>query len=656
MESPLIILVDDNMRHAGQMQATLEAGGFQVLHTRSGAETIRTARTAAPALLVLEYTLPDMSARDIIDGLSGEGFDFPFMIVTGQDSTTIAVEMMKLGARDFLLKNSAEAGNLPEVVGNVLDRIGREQDIEKARQAMGREEEMLSTAFEYSSVGTLIAHPDGRIKRVNEAISQMLNLSEPDLLGKSLLSFIHPEDRGRCKQMLVEMSQCEIDDFQSEDRLLDQRGKIIWVQTTCWMVRGEKGVPRYIVIHMKNINKRKQAEQELKISQEIATAYLEAMPLGVFTLTADGKPYFANRRATDLLGKGIVDTNVDGLAETYSAYIVGTNEPYPSDRMPVVRALTGEQCSVSDMEIDRPGGRVLLEVWGSPVYDNNGTIQYAIATFTDITSRAQLEAELNRDQRLKAMGTQAGGISHDFNNILFTMLGFARLAKEHTVEHKETHKNLLRLEEAGNRGLELVKQVLSFGRPPGLEHSPLKINMVIEETLELLQATIPPGVGIIKNIEADCGPVLADFTQVHLVMMNLMTNAVQAMKRMGGILQIDLENVEMNDQGLTGLEKLAPGRYVKVKIADTGHGMSNATLERIFEPYFTTKEAGQGTGLGLYTVYGIVSSLGGGIRVDSRIDEGTTFEVYFPVQPETAITHYPTDSPAAEEDYRVRAK
>jgi PAS domain S-box-containing protein len=638
-EPPLIILVEDNLRFANEMKASLEAEGFQVQHTRSGAETIQASRAASPALLVLDYTLPDMSARDIIDGLAGEGFNFPFIIVTGHDSTTIAVEMIKLGARDYLLKNSAAVDNLPEVVRQTLEQIDRDKKLEKARQALGHEEEMLNAAFEYSTVGTMIVDPDGRIKRVNEAVSQMIGFKETNLLGTSMLRFIHPNDRGRCRKALAGMNRGKRDDLQLEADLIDKEGQILRTQITCWMVRGQNGIPKYVVAHLQNIDKPSQAENELGTGWEIARAFLEAMPLGVFTLTADGKFHFANQQAVDLLGKGIIDTNADSLAQTYPVYLKNTNEPYPVNWMPAVRALSGENCSVNDMEIERPDGRVQLEVWGAPVYDDLGHIKYAIAILADISQWSQLELEIRRDQKLKALGALAGNISHDFNNILFTMLGFTAQAKEHTEEEAEAYKYLLRTEDAGVRAMALVKQVLNFGRPPGLEKRPLRMQSVIEETMDLLKGIIPSDVGIIKNLRKKCSPVLADFTQIHQVLMNIMTNAGQAMKRLGGILQVDLDEVEIEELELSKGEKLKPGRYVRVIIRDTGHGMNQETMERIFEPYFTTKNIGDGSGLGLSTANGIVRSLGGGIGVNSTLNEGTQFSVFFPVQSEDIITH-----------------
>jgi len=343
---------------------------------------------------------------------------------------------------------------------------------------------------------------------------------------------------------------------------------------------------------------------------------------------------------------------VDNQAQTYAAFLKGTDNPYPADRVPIVRALAGERCTVDDMEIERLDGRIQLEVWGAPVYDNQGKIKYAIATFADITLRTLMESELRRDQKLKALGTMAGGISHDFNNILFTMLGFTALAKEKTMKKTDAYKYLLRIEDAGARAAELVKQVLNFGQPPRSEQKLIRIQPVIEETLNLLQGSIPPGIGIIKNIGRNCSPIQADFTQVHQVLMNIMTNAIQAMKRLGGILQIDLEEVEIEESGSSGNENLKPGRYVLVTIRDTGHGMDPAILEHIFEPYFTTKGVGEGTGLGLSTVYGIVTALGGGIRVNSKPNEGTRFDVYLPVQPEQRVSQSRPDRLAAERNYR----
>ena len=241
---------------------------------------------------------------------------------------------------------------------------------------------------------------------------------------------------------------------------------------------------------------------------------------------------------------------------------------------------------------------------------------------------ANANCQLRQAQKMEAIGTLTGGITHDFNNILAAIIGYTDLAIIDIPDGSKARYNLLEAKKAIRRAKELVNQILTFSRQSEQKLIPVKISIIIKEALKLLRASLPTTIEIHKHIERDTGTIKADPTQVHQVLMNLCTNAGHAMRENGGgILDVRLRNVSISKKSEIDLD---PGPYVKLTVSDTGHGITPDVLERIFDPYFTTKEKGEGTGLGLSLVHGIVKDHGGTITVESEPEKGTTFHIFFP--------------------------
>jgi two-component system cell cycle sensor histidine kinase/response regulator CckA len=261
-----------------------------------------------------------------------------------------------------------------------------------------------------------------------------------------------------------------------------------------------------------------------------------------------------------------------------------------------------------------------------------------LAMVRDITERKQaeeqrrkLEEELRQAQKLQAIGTLAGGIAHDFNNILAAILGNAQLLNMQLPPGHEGQAKVSQILVASNRAKDLVQQILMFSRQREQERRVLLLSPVVAEATRLIEVTLPPTVRLELNAPRDLPPVLADPTQIHQVVVNLCTNAVHAMRQGGGTLQVSLSAVALPQESPGSKPTLPAGRYLCLRVADTGHGMDAATLQRIYEPFFTTKAVGDGTGLGLAVVHGIVESHHGAITVSSHSGQGTTFRLYFPV-------------------------
>ena len=271
----------------------------------------------------------------------------------------------------------------------------------------------------------------------------------------------------------------------------------------------------------------------------------------------------------------------------------------------------------------------------------------------DTTDFKKMETQLQQAQKMEAIGTLAGGIAHDFNNILFPISGYTEMLLLDIHDDSPFHHSLSEILAGVKRARDLVTQILTFSRQREHELKPLKVEVVVKEALKLIRSSLPTTIEIRQNVNKDCGLVMADHTQIHQIVMNLCTNAYHAMEETGGKLTITLKEVELATEDLKDPSMIS-GKYVCLTVADTGPGMEQSIIDRIFDPYFTTKENGKGTGLGLAVVHGIVKSHGGHISVYSEPGKGTEFKVHLPVikkQEETAKVE--TDAPIQKGDERI---
>jgi len=247
----------------------------------------------------------------------------------------------------------------------------------------------------------------------------------------------------------------------------------------------------------------------------------------------------------------------------------------------------------------------------------------------ELVKRKETEVQLIQAQKMEAIGTLAGGIAHDFNNILASIMGYAELAILDVEKNTELHEYLKEVMVAGSRAKDLVRQILTFSRQTEKELRPLRLELILNEVFKLLRASLPATIEMRQNITSE-SPVLADSTQIYQLIMNLCTNAAHAMEQEGGILTVELNDVQLEIEHAHRPSSVAPGAYIQLTVSDTGHGMTPAVMERIFDPFFTTKEKGKGTGIGLSAVHGIVKSHGGEITVSSKPGKGSTFNVLLP--------------------------
>ena len=259
-----------------------------------------------------------------------------------------------------------------------------------------------------------------------------------------------------------------------------------------------------------------------------------------------------------------------------------------------------------------------------------------------LQEKEKLLSELRQSQKMEAIGILAGGIAHDFNNILTPILGYSELALQRLAPEDELYADIEAIYQAGDRAKELIKRILTFSRQRKDELTPLQIQPILKETIKLLRSSLPTTIEIRQNIDPNCGAVISDLTQFQQIVMNLGTNASHAMEESGGILEISWQQISLSDGDALIRQGLPPGATACLTISDTGCGMDKATLDKIFDPYFTTKEQGKGTGMGLAMVHGIILNHHGHINVYSEPGQGTSFKIYLPIISEETERHKTT--------------
>jgi PAS domain S-box-containing protein len=374
-----------------------------------------------------------------------------------------------------------------------------------------------------------------------------------------------------------------------------------------------------------DITERMKAQADLRESEEKYRSFFEELKDCVVVATPAGKIVEANRAAVELLG-------YDGREDLYRLDVSKDfyADPQDWDRF---QTLITDSGSVENFEVvlkRKDGGRVTVLVSGNTVLDEEGKIIFYRVTVRDITDQRRLQDQLAQAQKMESIGTLAGGIAHDFNNILGAIMGYSELTLNDLPEGTEARENMSEVVKATYRARNIVRQILTFSRKSEESRSPISVPLVVKEVLRFIRASIPTTIEIRDDIDPDSGRIMGDSNQLHQVVMNLCTNAHHAMREEGGTLEVRLDRIVLDRHSAADPHGLAEGSYVRLSVSDTGSGMDAETIERIFEPYFTTKEKDEGSGLGMAVVHGIVKGYGGTVAVESTPGEGSTFIIYLP--------------------------
>ena len=485
------------------------------------------------------------------------------------------------------------------------------------------------------SIQGIYVHQDWKLLFANQAFATILGygtVKELMALG-SIATVFAPYELDRLKVFRDARKRRGRAPPQYEFDAVRKDGSIVTLLNIARMVKweGQEAIQNAVI----DISDRKQAEQRVLDEKERAENYLAIAGTMIVALNVQGTVILVNRKGNEILGYDLIEILGKNWIETVIPEDLREERAAEFQRL-----VSGEMGSTRKLESEvmtKSGERRLIDWHVTLVKDAKGEITGTLSSGEDITDREraafereQLQSQLRQAEKLKTIGTLAGGIAHDFNNILTPIIGYSHMALNEVPEGSQARSDIERVVKGANRAKELVSQILTFSRRDEIEMAPVRLNLIVEDALKLIEGSSPANVDIHPNIPSDCPPVLGDSSQLHQVVMNLCTNAFGAMEEVGGVLEVSLENFEVDSKFTKHPKSRQRRKYIKLSISDTGVGMEPEMLERIFEPFFTSRDVGEGTGMGLATVHGIIATHGGEIFVDSEPGKGTTFDIYLP--------------------------
>jgi PAS domain S-box-containing protein len=467
---------------------------------------------------------------------------------------------------------------------------------------------------------------DGKIVLVNREIERLFGYSREELLGKPVDMLVPERFRGPHSAFRAEfIADPKVRAMGAGRDLygLRRNGTEVPVEVGLTPIATEEGL--FVLSSIVDISARKRADERFRVA-------VESSPNGIVMIDVNGVMVLVNREVERMFGYSRDELLGRSIEVLVPARFHGTHRESragffadPGTRpMGAGRDLFG---------VRKDGSEVPLEIGLNPIETDEGLL--VLGSIVDISARKQaedqrrrLEEQLWQAQKMEAVGTLAGGIAHDFNNILAAIVGYAELARD-AVQDEQARDDLRELLKAADRGRLLVERILTYSRRHEIIRRPLALGQVLTDAAKLLRATLPAAIEIRTSMHAEVPQVLADSTCVHQVLMNLSTNAAHAMPS-GGQLELSVEPFYVRDSAARARPDLHEGPYALLTVTDTGHGMEPGVRERVFEPFFTTKGPGEGTGLGLAVVHGIMRDHGGAVELESEPGRGTTVRCLFP--------------------------
>lgn len=487
-----------------------------------------------------------------------------------------------------------------------------------AQEALELSESRYRHLVENATDAFYVADAEGKLTLLNTGGARIFDRRSSDLIGSCLFDLISEQTCNDIKTALARQINDGVSAFYHEFPVAGRDGKVTWVGENLQAIT-ENGVLTGFQAVMRDITESKENEENVRIV-EFA---LDNADEHVFMLNNKGTIVYANKRAMSSLGY---------TAEEMLSKTIHDIDPQVSgeDWTETWRAAKAGEWPVSESIHVTADGKSFPVITSSNYFEFKDQC-YIFAFVRDISREADLTSQLRQSQKIEAIGMLAGGVAHDFNNILSAIVGYTELAIGEAPKEGNLHAFLTEVKKASDRAAGLVNQILTFSRSKEQEHHPIILGTVIKEALKLLRGSLPSTIEVRHRIQPDTAPVMSDPVQIHQVIMNLCTNSYHAMREQGGVLDVKLREVEIGPQEAVNYLNITPGTFIQLSVQDTGCGMDEETRRRIFDPFFTTKPDGEGTGLGLATVLGIVRGHKGAIHVESAPGKGTSIDILLPV-------------------------
>jgi two-component system cell cycle sensor histidine kinase/response regulator CckA len=499
----------------------------------------------------------------------------------------------------------------------------------RAEEALRESEERFRLAFENANTGVCLVDLEGNLTKVNNKMCEIFGYTKEELEHMTVNDIAHSEDINKSPAFIQRTLRGETDRGTFEKRYIHKKGHVVTCQVSSSLVRNADGYPLYFISHVHDITERKQAEELLQKERETSLSILENAPYGVALIGKGGHYIYINPEFTNMTGYTLQDipTGKDWYQKAF---------PDQRERERAIQVWKEDRSKEKMMDrefgIHCKDGKI-KEIEIRVNFLKNG---HALIVLRDITEQKlsqekmeSLREQLRQSQKMEAIGRLAGGVAHDFNNLLTIIKGYSQLSLIELKEDSLLKKNIEHIHTATDRAANLVRQLLAFSRRQILEMKVLDLNAILATLDNMLRRVIGEDIELTTILAEDLGRVKSDPGWIEQAIMNLVVNSRDAMPS-GGKLTIETGNADLDEASTYGHVGVEPGRYVMLSVSDTGVGITPEVMERLFEPFFSTKEKDKGTGLGLSTVYGIVKQSDGDIWVYSEPGKGATFKIYLP--------------------------
>lgn len=640
-EKGIILIVDDTPTNLEVLLDLLEADGFKVVVAEDGERAIGLAEYAPPDLILLDILMPGIDGFETCRRLKTNSItqEIPVIFLTAVTDNIDKVKGLHLGAVDYITKpfNHEEVlarvnthfrlqsltKRLTEQNERLEKEIQQRQQLEAEREqafkALQRSESRFIRLIESNVIGIMFSMTDGTITDANDAFLQIIGYDRTDLKSGNLnWQNITPPEYTRINQAaMAELSNSGAFTAFEKEYFRKDGSRIPVMLGGALLDESQQALVSFVL----DLTEHKQAEDKIREQAALLNITTDA----IIVRNLDNKIQYWNKGAEHIYGWNLeeaIDQNANQLLY----------QPDSLNQLKIVLKSLKENGTWQGelYQVNKQGKEIIVASRWTLMCDPQGQPKSVLTVNTDITEKKQLESQFLRTQRLESLGTLAGGIAHDLNNILAPILATAQLLKLKFPNADKQSKHLLDIIEANTkRGAALVKQVLQFTRGVEGKRAIVQVKNLIYEVKQIAEKTFPKSIKLLVDVESELWLVSADPTHLHQVLMNLVVNARDAMPN-GGTLTISGENVFIDEHYARMNLDASVGSYLKLTVKDTGIGMSAEIADKIFEPFFTTKEIGKGTGLGLSTVRGIVKSHGGFIDVSTKVGEGSEFNVFLP--------------------------
>ncbi len=522
-----------------------------------------------------------------------------------------------------IVRRSGRTAGVIGLVRDVSERV-------RSEEALLESERRFRTAFDFAAIGVALVAPDGRFLQVNDALCDLVGYTADELLTLTFQDITHPDDLEADVELARQVLDGEIRTYQMEKRYVHKLGHVVWILLSVSLVRKSDGSPLHFISQIQDITDQKRSQGAISQGKLQLAEAQHLAHIGSWEWDAAADLVTWSDELYSIFG---VDRDIGQL--TYASYV---QTIHPEERAMVEDTIerafdTGEPFETEHRIVLPDGGVRWIHGRGEVERDDQGVAMRGTAQ--DITERKQAEEErdrlrdeLHHAQKLEALGRLAGGVAHDFNNMLTAIRGYSELLLANLEPGHPSRHDAEQVRRAAEHASSLPKQLLAFSRKQVLEPVLLDLTSIVSDASDLLRHVVGETVDIVTTTVAQPACIHADPSQIEQALVNLAVNARDAMPD-GGTITIATRNADVT-AGVATEHGVAAGPYVVISVSDTGTGMDEGMKARVFEPFFTTKAPGQGSGLGLATVYGIVRQSGGFIRLESEPGIGSNFEIYFP--------------------------